>query len=102
MCFTRATKALYLKLLLHRKQKADTKVQELHFDFTQQEVNTTTNQWKPIDRQQLEKSWCDGQWLSLRHRREEGSDTKRRSLVSAASVRTAALHVIRRMKFLQV
>lgn len=58
MCFTRATKTLYLKLLLHRKQKADTKVQELHFDFTQQEVNTLRNQWKPIDCQQLEKSEC--------------------------------------------
>lgn len=76
MCFTRATKTLYLKLLLHRKQKADTKVQELHFDFTQQDVNTLRNQWKPIDCQQLEKSECRGQWMSLRHRREEGSDTK--------------------------
>lgn len=35
MCFTRATKTLfYLKLMLHRRQKADTKVQELHSDFT--------------------------------------------------------------------
>lgn len=98
VCFTRATQTFYLKLLLHRKQKADTKVQELHFDFNQQEVNTR-NQRKPIDCQQLEKSWCHGQWLSLRHRR--GFRFKAQSLVSAAGTQAAALHMIGQINFLQ-